>query len=152
MHQPLCGRNKKNIKLIESTTGTAIYMPPSFSPVFRYCPPEAKPRDHSQIIITGMDPAQIEMAKKKMHEQLSRLRLFVKDVEIPPEKIDSILLSRMDKLQKISEALGTHMSFPPLGSRQGTVRIQGLENLHIERTARELMALVSHAAMGIPFP
>lgn len=142
-HQPLCGRNRKNLKLIESSTRTAIYMPPSFSNVFRYCPPNAKARDPSQILITGEDPAHIELAKKKIHDLLSRLRLFVKDVEIPPEKIDTILLSRMDKVQKISEAFGTHIAFPPLGSRQTMVRIQGLENLHIERTARELMALVS---------
>ncbi|EJT77826.1 KH domain-containing protein, variant [Gaeumannomyces tritici R3-111a-1] len=147
-HQPLCGRNRKNLKLIESSTRTAIYMPPSFSNVFRYCPPNAKARDPSQILITGEDPTHIELAKKKIHDLLSRLRLFVKDVEIPPEKIDTILLSRMDKVQKISEAFGTHIAFPPLGSRQTMVRIQGLENLHIERTARELMALVGQFYSG----
>lgn len=142
LHQPLCGRNRKTIKLIESTTRTAIYMPPSFSSVFRYCPVNAQARDPNQIFITGEDPAHIELAKKKMHEVLNRLRLFVKEVEIPSEKIDNILLSRMDKVQKITETFGTYISFPPLGSRKTIVRIQGQENLHIERTARELMALV----------
>ncbi|KAI6254315.1 hypothetical protein MCOR27_005841 [Pyricularia oryzae] len=148
LHQPLCGRNRKTIKLIESTTRTAIYMPPSFSSVFRYCPVNAQARDPNQIFITGEDPAHIELAKKKMHEVLNRLRLFVKEVEIPSEKIDNILLSRMDKVQKITETFGTYISFPPLGSRKTIVRIQGQENLHIERTARELMALVGQFYSG----
>lgn len=143
LHQLLCGRNRKNIKLIESATGTAIYLPPSFSPVFRYCPPNARVRNPDEILITGEDPGSIDMAKKKIHDVLSRTRLYVKDVVIPSEKIDSILLSRMDKVKKIAETNGTYIQFPPLGSRQNTVRIQAMESLHAERTARELMALVS---------
>ncbi len=147
LHQPLCGRNRKNIKLIESATATAIYLPPSFSSVFHYCPPNARPRDPTEIFITGEDPDSINQAKKKIHEVLQRVRLFVKDVLIPPEKIDSILLSRMDKVRKIVETNGTYILFPSLGSKQSTVRIQATENLHAERTARELMALVS---LGLP--
>jgi len=62
---------------------------------------------------------------------------------VPMAKIDSILLTRMDKVRKIVEANGTFIMFPPLGSRDGLVRIQGVENLHVERTVRDLMALVS---------
>ena len=143
VHQLICGRNRKNIKLLESTTSTAIYFPPPFSQIFRYCPKNAKPRDPHEIFITGDSPQNIELAKIKLHEMLSRIRLFVKDVVIPSEKIDSILLSRMDKVRKIIESNGTFIVFPPLASRQSTVRIQATENLHAERTARELMALVS---------
>jgi len=149
LHQPLCGRNRKNIKLIESATNTAIYLPPAFSTVFRYCPPNARPREVKEILITGENPESIQMAKKKIHEILSRTRLFVKDVVIPPEKIDSILLSRMDKVRRIIETNGTFLLFPPLGSRNNLVRVQATENLHAERTARELMALVSN--LGPPF-
>jgi len=67
----------------------------------------------------------------------------VKDVQISAAKIDSILLSRMDKVRKICEMNGTYIMFPPLGTRRETIRVQGLENLHVERTARELMTLVS---------
>ena len=77
-----------------------------------------------------------------MHELIRTLRLFVKDVQIPSAKIDSILLTRMDKIRKIMETNGTFIMFPPLGSRIYTVRIQATENLLVERTIRELMALV----------
>lgn len=147
-HQPLCGRNRKNIKLIESSTGTAIYMPPPFSTVFRYCPPNARVRDPSEIFITGDNEENIAAAKKKIHEVLSRTRLFLKDIIMPPEKIDSILLNRMAKVRKITEANGANILFPVLGSKQSTVRIQATENLHTERTARELMALAGQFYSG----
>ncbi|KAK4033314.1 hypothetical protein C8A01DRAFT_19724 [Parachaetomium inaequale] len=142
MHQLLCGRNRKNIKLIESVTNTAIYFPPPFSGCYRYCPPNAQRRDPSKVLITGETPQAIEQAKFRIHELLTRTRLFVKDVTIPPAKIDSILLSRMDKVRKITEANGAFIMFPSLGSRKGLVRVQAVENLHVERSLRELMALV----------
>ncbi len=150
LHQPLCGRNRKNIKLIESATGTAIYMPPSFSSFFRYCPPNARQRNPDEIFITGENADSIAGAKKRIHDLLTRVRLFVKDIVIPSEKIDSILLSRMDKVRKIVETNGTYIMFPSLGSKQSGVRIQATENIHAERTARELMALVSWPRNGFP--
>jgi hypothetical protein len=142
MQQLICGRNRKNIKLIESTTGTAIYFPSPFSNAYGYRPQQAHPRDVSQVFITGENPQAIEQAKFKLHESVMRTRVFVKDIQIPRPKIDSILLTRMDKVRKIVEANGTWIMFPPLGSRHEHVRIQGGENLHVERTARELMVLV----------
>jgi hypothetical protein len=147
-HQPLCGRNRKNIKAIESSTGTAIYMPPSFSTVFRYSPPIARPREPNEIFITGESQDSVSAAKKKIHEVLGRTRLFLKDIVVPAEKIDNILLSRMDKVRKITETNGANILFPVLGSRQNTVRIQATENLHTERTARELMALAGQFYSG----
>ncbi len=147
-HQPLCGRNRKNIKLIESSTGTAIYMPPSFSTVFRYCPPKARIRDPNEILLTGDSLESIAAAKKKIHDVLSRTRLFLKDIIVPAEKIDSILLTRMDKVRKITETNAANIIFPVLGSRQNAVRIQATENLHTERTARELMALAGQFYSG----
>ncbi|KAK4244993.1 hypothetical protein C7999DRAFT_16792 [Corynascus novoguineensis] len=141
MHQLLCGRNRKNIKLIESVTNTAIYFPPPFSACYRYCPPNAQRRDPSKVLITGETPQAIEQAKFRIHELLTRTRLFVKDVTISPPKIDSILLSRMDKVRKITEANGAFIIFPSLGSRKGLVRVQAVENLHVERSLREIMSL-----------
>lgn len=143
LQQLICGRNRKNIKLIESATGTAIYFPPPYSRYFRYCPRNAQPRNPDEIIITGDKPRHIELAKLKLGDLLNRVRLYVKDVPMPPEKVDTILLTRLDKVRKIVEANGSYIQFPPLGSRQTPVRIQATENLHIERTVRELMSLVS---------
>lgn len=143
IHQLVCGRNRKNIKLIESTTNTAIYFPPPFSGCYSYCPPGATRRDPVEIYITGEDAAHIEQAKYKIHELVTRIRLYVKDVRILPAKSDSILLSRMDKVRKIVEANSTHLMLPPLGSRKETARIQAVENLPVERTIKEFMALTS---------
>ncbi|KAJ0118150.1 hypothetical protein J7T55_014603 [Diaporthe amygdali] len=148
LQQAICGRNRKNIKLIESATGTAIYFPPPYSRYFRYCPKNASPRDPNEIIITGDKPRQIELAKLKLGDLLNRCRLFVKDVPMPPEKVDTILLTRLDKVRKIVEANGSYIQFPPLGSRSTPVRIQATENLHIERTVRELMSLAGQFYSG----
>lgn len=142
LHQLLCGRNRKNIKMIESSTNTAIYFPPPFSQMYRYCPPNAERRDPQEIFITGKEPKGIEQAKLKVHELLKFMRLMVKDIAIPPPKIDSILLGRLDKVRKILETNGTFIAFPPLGSKQSSVRIQAMESLHAERTVKELMLLV----------
>lgn len=142
-HQLVCGRHRKNIKLIESSTGTAIYFPPPFSQMYRYCPPNATRRDPSDVFITGETPQAIELAKQKLHETVQRIRLYVKDVTIPAAKIDSILLGRLDKVRKILEANGTYIMFPPLASQRNMVRVQGSEGLHVERTVREIMSLVS---------
>lgn len=148
-HQLVCGRHRKNIKLIESSTGTAIYFPPPFSQMYRYCPPNASRRDPSDIFITGESHQAIEMAKQKLHETASRLRLYVKDVTIPAAKIDSILLGRLDKIRKILEANGTYIMFPPLASQRNMVRVQGNEGLHVERTVREIMTLVRESHLTI---
>jgi hypothetical protein len=117
--------------------------------MYRYCRPSAKRRDPDYIFITGENPSSIEMAKIKLHEVLSRVgRLYVKDVMLPPAKIDSILLNRMDKVRKVLEANGTFISFPPLASRQSLVRVQAMENAHGDRTVRELMALVGQFYTG----
>jgi hypothetical protein len=142
IHQLVCGRHRKNIKLIESSTGTAIYFPPLFSQMYRYCAPEANRRDPTDIFITGENQHAIELAKQKLHETVARIRLYVKDVNIPAAKIDSILLDRSDKLRKILEANGTYIMFPPLASQRNMVRVQGSEGLPVDRTVRELMSLV----------
>jgi hypothetical protein len=141
LHQLVCGRHRKNIKLIESSTNTAIYFPPPFSQMYRYSPARAHRRDHTEIFITGENPASIQLAKTKVHELLLSMRCLVKDVSISPPKIDSILLGRLEKIRKIIETHGTYVMFPLLGSRQEIVRVQATENIQADRTVREIMLL-----------
>ena len=142
LHTVVCGRSRKNIKLIESQTNTAIYFPPPFSQVYRYCPAGAQRRNPEEIFITGENLHSIANAKQKIHDVASRTRLFMKDALIHPAKIDSILLSRLDKVRKMMETNGTFIQFPPLASQRNMIRIQGVEGLHVERTVREVMSLV----------
>jgi len=143
LHTVICGRSRKNIKLIESTTNTAIYFPPPFSQVYRYCPPGAQRRNSEEIFITGESPKHIALAKQKIHELVTRTRIFMKDAVVSAAKIDSILLNRLEKIRKIMEVNGTFIQFPALGSQRNMIRIQGVEGLHVERTVRDVMSLVS---------
>jgi len=137
----VCGRSRKNIKLIESTTNTAIYFPP-FARFSRYCPRTATRRDPDEIFITGEHPQGIELAKRKIADMVNRTKLFLKDAVISAAKIDSILLSRMDKVRKIMEVNGTYIMFPHLAAQRNMIRVQGIEGLQIERTMKEIMSLV----------
>ncbi|KAL3418367.1 KH domain-containing protein [Phlyctema vagabunda] len=141
LHTVLCGRSRKNIKLIESATNTAIYFPPPSSRVYRYVPAGAQERNPEEILITGESTQNIAMAKQKIHELVSRLRLFMKDAVVAAAKIDSILLTRLDKVRKIMETNGTYIQFPQLASQRNMIRIQGMEGLHVERTVRDIMSL-----------
>jgi hypothetical protein len=143
LHTVVCGRSRKNIKLIESATNTAIYFPPPFSQVYRYCPAGAQRRNPEEIFITGENPHDIAAAKQKIHELVNRTRIFMKDAIVSAAKIDSILLSRLDKVRKIMETNGTFIQFPALASQRNMIRIQGVEGLHVERTVRDVMSLVS---------
>lgn len=66
----------------------------------------------------------------------------MKDAVVSAAKIDSILLSRLDKIKKIMESNGTFIQFPALASQRNMIRIQGVEGLHVERTVRDVMNLV----------
>lgn len=143
MHTVICGRARKNIKMIESATNTAIYFPPPFSQVYRYCPAGAQRRNPEEIFITGDTPKNIQIAKQRIHELATRTRIFMKDAVVSAAKIDSILLGRLDKVRKIMETNGTFIQFPALASQRNMIRIQGVEGLHVERTVRDVMSLVS---------
>ncbi|ORY63141.1 KH domain-containing protein [Pseudomassariella vexata] len=140
LHPIVCGRSRKNIKLIESMTNTAIYFPP-FAQMHRYCPPNATRRNPEEIYITGESRPSIELAKRKIHELVSRTKIFMKDAVASPSKIDTVLLGRMDKVRKIMENNGTYIMFPPLASQRNMIRVQGVEGLQIERTMKEIMSL-----------
>ena len=142
MHTLVCGRTRKNIKLIEAATGTAIYFPPPFPRIFGYTPPGANRRSEDEVYITGDTPEQIARAKQKLRELVMGVKIYLKDVVVNSSKIDNILLDRLDKVRKVMEMNGSYVLFPQLGSQRGLVRIQGTEVLHVERTVREIMALV----------
>ena len=143
MHTVICGRGRKNIRLIESNTGTAIYFPPPFPRIFGYTPPVAQRRPDDLIYITGPDQTSILRAKQKLHDLVLSTKIFVKPVAITDTKLDNIILERLDKVRKIIENNGSYILLPPLGQQRGVVRIQGVDVLNVERTIRELMALVS---------
>lgn len=143
MHTLICGRGRKNIKLIESATGTAIYFPPPFPRLFGYTPPGATRRPDDLIYITGESSECILRAKQRLHDLVMSTKVFVKPVMVTDTKLDAILLERLDKVRKIIENNGSYILLPPLGMQRGVVRVQGTDVLHVERTVRELMALVS---------
>ena len=141
-HTLVCGRTRKNVKLIEAATGTAIYFPPPFPRIFGYVPPNAHRRSEDEVYITGETQEQITRAKQKLHELVMGVKVYVKDVRVNGNKIDNILLDRLDKVRKVMEMNGSYVIFPQLGSQRNGIRIQGTDVLHVERTVREIMALV----------
>jgi len=143
MHTLICGRGRKNIKMIESATGTAIYFPPPFPRLFGYTPPGAQRRPDDLVYITGENSECILRAKQRLHDLVMSTKVFVKPVMVTDTKLDAILLERLDKVRKIIENNGSYILLPPLGVQRGVVRVQGTDVLHVERTVRELMALVS---------
>ncbi|KAK5017540.1 hypothetical protein LTR16_003556 [Cryomyces antarcticus] len=141
LHTLVCGRARRNIKLIESATSTAIYMPPPFPQIYGYIPPGATRRSRDEVIITGESQDNILQAKKRIHDLVIGTKTFVKDVHVTNNKLDSILLERLDKIRKIIEANGSYVILPQLGLQQGIVRVQATDILNVERTVREIMAL-----------
>jgi hypothetical protein len=147
LHKIICGRTRKNIRLIEAATNTAIYFPPPFPRVYGYTPPGAHRRGEDEIFITGDNQENINQAKKKLSDLVMNTKCYVKDVTLAASKIDSILLDRLDKVRKVMELNGSYVMFPQLGTQGQRLQVQGTEILHVERTIREIMALVS---VGLP--
>ena len=143
MHTLVCGRSRKNIKLIESASKTAIYFPPPFPRVFGYTPPGATRRSEDEVFITGETQERIVQAKQKLRDLVMSVKIYVKDVIVSASKIDSMLLDRLDKVRKVMETNGTYVLFPQLGSQRNLVRVQGTEVMPVERTVKEIMAIVS---------
>ena len=142
LHKVICGRTRKNVRIIEAATKTAIYFPPPFPRIYGYIPPGAHRRGEDEVYITGDTQEAINQAKRKIGELVANTRCFVKEVSISWSKIDSIILDRLDKVRKVMELNGTYVMFPPLGSQRQRIHIQGTETLQLERTVREIMTLV----------
>jgi hypothetical protein len=143
LHTLICGRHRRNIKLIESATGTAIYFPPLFPGIFGYSPAGSYPRARDEIIITGESQENIMQAKRRLQDLVLTTKTFVKDVAITTSKVDYILLERLDKIRKIVEQNGSYVLLPPLGNHSGLLRVQATDILNVERTVRDIMSLVS---------
>lgn len=142
LHNLISGRHRRNIKTIESMTGTAIYFPPLFPTVFGNGTAGAiRLRERDEIIITGDTMDHILQAKQRLHDLVLSTKNFVKDVQITTSKVDYILLERLDKIRKIVEANGSHVLLPPLGNHSGVLRVQATDVLNVERTVREIMGL-----------
>jgi hypothetical protein len=141
MHTIICGRGRKNIKLIESQTGTAVYFPPPFPRIFGYTPPGSTRRHEDLVFITGNNKENILRAKQRLHDLVVSTKIFHKPVHVTDTKLDAILLERLDKVRKIIENNGSYILLPHLGQQRGVVRVQGTDVLHVERTVRDLMAL-----------
>lgn len=60
------GRARKNIKLIEANTKTAIYFPNMFPGVYGYYPENAGPRQPDQIYITGPNKEAVLQAERML--------------------------------------------------------------------------------------
>ena len=141
LHKVICGRTRKNVRLIEAATNTAIYFPPPFPRIYGYLPPGAHRRGEDEIYITGDSQENISAAKKKLHELVMNTKCFVKEVALSPHKIDCVILERLDKVRRVMDVNGSYVHFPALGSQHTAIRVQGTEVLHVERTVREIMAL-----------
>jgi hypothetical protein len=146
LHTLICGRARKNITNIESATNTTIYFPPPFPQIYGYCPPGAHRRPEDEIIISGKTASEITDAKMRLRNLVVGVKAFVKDVAITETKLDDILLGRLEKVRKIMEMNGSYVLFNQLGRKHGVVRVQGTDILNVERTVKEVMALVNTLA------
>ena len=84
----------------------------------------------------------IIQAKQKLHELVMGTKLYYKDVHVSTSKLDSMILDRLDKIKKIMENNGTYVLLPQLGTHRDVIRVQSTDMLHVERTIRDIMALV----------
>lgn len=141
MHTMVCGRLRRRIKEIEATTNTAIYFPPPFPQLYGYLPSGANRRHEDEIFVTGEKESDIYRAKARLHELVRHTQAVQKEVKISPDKVDSILLDRLDKIRKIIEHNASYVLFPQLGVQRGSIRVQASDMLHVERTVREVMSI-----------
>ena len=144
IHTIICGRGRKNITSIESATNTTIYFPPPFPQIYGYVPPGARRRPEDEVLITGKSANEITDAKLRLRNLIMAIKPFYKDVNITETKLDDILLGRLDKVRKLMELNGSYVVFPQIGRKYGRVRVQGTDMLNVERTVREVMALVGY--------
>ncbi|KAF8438753.1 hypothetical protein BGX38DRAFT_1097997 [Terfezia claveryi] len=137
----VCGRARKNVKLIEATTRTAIYFPNLFPSIFGYKPKDSGPRHPDQIYITGNTQEDVLQAERMLVELMLNLNVYTKTVTIATLKADYIILERLDEVKKIMESNGTFVQFPTLGATKGLMRVQGSEAMYVEKTIKQIMQI-----------
>lgn len=69
----MSGRSRKNVKAIESATGTAVYFPPPFPRVYNYTPLGAQRRHPDEIFITGPNAEAISKAEHMLQSLVCRV-------------------------------------------------------------------------------
>lgn len=138
----MCGRGRKDIQHIEGVTKTNIYLPTAFPGVFGYKPPKATPRHPEIIFITGQ-PEMIKQAARMISDIVASCKLFVKDISLSMNKIDFIILDRLDLVKKIMAENGTFVQFPSLGAGRSMMRVQATDVLPLDRTVKAVLGLVS---------
>ena len=132
---------RRNIKQIESATNTAIYFPPPYAHIHGYSAPGANRRRDDEIFITANHPDDMYRAKNKLHELARHAKPIMKEVKVSSDKVDNLILERLDKIQKIMEYNGSYVLLPHLGLQRNSIRVQGTDMLHVERTIREVMGI-----------
>lgn len=65
----------------------------------------------------------------------------MKSVTIGMLKADYIIMERLDEVKKIMEVNGTYVQLPPLGSAKGIMRVQGVEQMFVEKTIKQIMQI-----------
>ncbi|KAK6346791.1 hypothetical protein TWF696_006900 [Orbilia brochopaga] len=138
----MCGRGRKDIQHVEAVTKTNIYLPTAFPGVFGYKPPKATPRHPDIIFITGQ-PEMIKQAARMISELVSNCKLYVKDVSLSMNKIDFIILERLDMVKKIMAENGSFVQFPSLGAGRSMMRVQAPDIPPLDRTIKAILN-ISH--------
>ncbi|KAF3149093.1 hypothetical protein TWF569_005173 [Orbilia oligospora] len=138
----MCGRGRKDIQHVEAVTKTNIYLPTAFPGVYGYKPPKATPRHPDIIFITGQ-PEMIKQAARMISELVSNCKLYVKDVSLSMNKIDFIILERLDVVKKVMAENGSFVQFPSLGAGRSMMRIQAPDIPPLDRTIKAILN-ISH--------
>ena len=137
----MCGRGRKDIQHVEAVTKTNIYLPTAFPGVYGYKPPKATPRHPDIIFITGQ-PEMIKQAARMISELVSNCKLYVKDVSLSMNKIDFIILERLDVVKKVMAENGSFVQFPSLGAGRSMMRIQAPDIPPLDRTIKAILNIV----------
>jgi hypothetical protein len=77
-----------------------------------------------------------------LHEVASRFRTFVADVTIDPFKLDTLVLSSMDRVRKIAEAHGAYVMMPAVGKRVNVLRVQVADPPNSTRALQQILRMV----------
>lgn len=69
-----------------------------------------------------------------------------RDAAVVPRKMDWLLTERLDEIRTIMNDNGTYIQMPSVGSQASLITVFGDHRTNIERSIRQIMALVSHTA------
>src|SRR5436309_5022907 len=96
----MCGRGRKDLQHVEAVTKTNIYLPTPFPGVYGYKPPKTLKRFPDTIFITG-EPEKIQEAIGMIKDLVIKMKLYVKEISMSLNKIDCLILEKLDNIKKI---------------------------------------------------